>query len=123
MLLKKAKYAMCILFFYGFVITSVCGQNEPKMKMTTSIPPDITTPGEVDTRIGKLKFSDGFPSDETTQNLYDNLDFMNGVNAFLNAMPGGSTQALKEGFASQGADNNQTVLIMENLMDSKSLFL
>jgi hypothetical protein len=93
------------------------------MKMTTPIPPQITTPDSVDTRIGNLKFFDGFPDAPTVQKVYDNLDFMRGVEAFLNAMPGSSTEAIRVGFASQGADNNQTVLIMENLMDSKSLFL
>src|SRR5579862_1747392 len=98
-------------------------QAPPKMKMTTPIPPSIITPDTVDTRIGTLKFFDGFPDDSTVQKVYDNLDFMRGVEAFLNAMPGASVEALHEGFASQGADNNQTVLIMEDLMDSKSLFL
>jgi hypothetical protein len=51
-----------------------------------------------------------------------NLDFERGVQAFLTAMPGASLYALREG-RSQGATDNQTVLIMENLMDSKSLFL
>jgi hypothetical protein len=98
-------------------------QTPPPMKMTTSIPESITTPDSVETRLGTMKFTDGFPDDATVQKVYDNLDFMNGVNAFLNAMPGASVEALRVGFASQGADNNQTVLIMENLMDSKSLFL
>jgi hypothetical protein len=98
-------------------------QTPPKMKMTTPIPPSITTPDSVDTRIGTMKFFDGFPDDSTVQKVYDNLDFMRGVDAFLNAMPGASTEAIRVGFASQGADNNHTVLIMENLMDSKSLFL
>ena len=70
-----------------------------------------------------MKFFDGFPDDATTQKVYDNLDFMNGVNAFLNAIPGASTEAMRVGFASMGADNNQTVLIVESLMDSKSLYL
>lgn len=95
----------------------------PKMKMTTDIPAAITTPDSVETRIGTLKFFDGFPDDATTQKVYDNLDFMNGVNAFLNAIPGASTEAMRVGFASMGADNNQTVLIVESLMDSKSLYL
>jgi hypothetical protein len=47
----------------------------PKMKMTTPIPPSITTPESVDTRIGTLKFFDGFPDDSTVQRVYDNLDF------------------------------------------------
>ena len=74
----------------------------PKMKMTTPIPDSIVTPAET---------------------LYDNLDFMRGVDAFLNAMPGASVEALPVGMASQGADNNQTILLFENLMDSHSLFL
>lgn len=99
------------------------GEGPPKMKMTTPIPEAITTPDSVDTRLGTLKFFDGFPDEATAQKVYDNLDFMRGVDAFLNAMPGASAEAARVGFASQGADNNQTVLIMENLMDSKSLFL
>jgi hypothetical protein len=102
---------------------SVHAQTPPKMKMTTDIPAAITTPDKVETRLGALKFFDGFPDDATVQKAYDNLDFMRGVEAFLNAMPGASTEALHMGFVSQGANNNQTVLIMEDLMDSKSLFL
>jgi hypothetical protein len=30
------------------------------MKMTTEIPPQITTPDSVETRLGTLKFFDGF---------------------------------------------------------------
>ena len=51
----------------------------PKMKMTTEIPESITTPDSVETRIGTLRFFDGYPDDATTQRVYDNLDFMNGV--------------------------------------------
>ena len=98
-------------------------ETAPKMKMTTPIPDSITTPESVDTRLGKLNFFDGFPDDATSEKIYDNLDFMRGVDAFLNAMPGASVEALRIGLASQGADNNQTILIFENLMDSHSLFL
>ena len=94
----------------------------PRLKMTTDIPPEITTPDAVETRLGTLRFFDGFPDDETVDKVYDNLDFQRGVQAFLTAMPGASVYALREGFRSQGADN-QTVLVMETLMDSKSLFL
>jgi hypothetical protein len=38
-------------------------------------------------------------------------------------VPGASAEAIRTGWGSQGAVNNQTLLIMENLMDSKSLFL
>jgi len=95
----------------------------PKMKMTTAIPESITTPDSVKTRIGTLKFFDGYPDDTTTQTVYENLDFMNGVKAFLNCVPGASAEGFRTGWATQGADNNQTVIIMEDLMDSKSLYL
>ena len=112
----------------GMIAFSLCAltalaQSAPKMRMTTDIPEAITTPDRVETRLGTLKFFDGFPDDATTSKVYDNLDFMNGVKAFLDAVPGASAEALRTGWGSQGADNNQTVLIMENLMDSKSLYL
>jgi hypothetical protein len=93
------------------------------MKMTTPIPNAITTPESVQTRLGTLNFFDGFPDDATADLLYDNLDFMRGVEAFLNAMPGASMEAFRAGLASQGVDNNQSILIFEDLMDSHSLFL
>ena len=40
----------------------------------TDIPPAITIPDSVDTRLGTLKFKDGFPDDATVQKVYDNLD-------------------------------------------------
>src|SRR5580698_9009974 len=94
----------------------------PKMKMTTPIPPSITTPDSVDTRIGTLTFRDGFPDDPTVQRVYDNLDFMRGVEAFMSGMPGASLVGMRRGFEKLGVTNG-TVLIFENLLDSKSLFL
>jgi hypothetical protein len=56
--------------------------NAPKMKklkMATDIPPEITTPDSVETRLGTLHFFDGFPDDATVEKVYDNLDFERGV--------------------------------------------
>jgi hypothetical protein len=92
------------------------------MKMTTPIPESISTPDSVATPLGTLRLFDGFPDDATTQLVYDNIDRQRGVEAFLAAMPGASVYAIREGLKSQGADN-QTVLVFETLMDSKSLFL
>jgi hypothetical protein len=121
--MKGSTRLMAAAFICAMPALPAAAQTPPPMKMTTPIPPSITTPDSVETRLGTMKFTDGFPDDATVQKVYDNLDFMNGVNAFLNAIPGASVEGLRAGFASQGADNNQTVLIMENLMDSKSLFL
>jgi hypothetical protein len=118
-----SKVHIAMAFAVLLSVDAAHAQTPPKMKMTTPIPESITTPDSVETRLGTLKFTDGFPDDATVQKVYDNLDFQRGIDAFLNAMGGPSTEAIRVGFANQGADNNQTVLIMENLMDSKSLFL
>ena len=55
-------------------------------KYNTRIPEKIMTPDTVETRIGTLKFVDGVPSLETTQKVYDNLDFLRGVPAELAAL-------------------------------------
>jgi hypothetical protein len=88
----------------------------------TDVPPAIATPNSVETRLGTLKFTDGFPDDATVQKVYDNLDFQRGVQAFLTAMPGASLSAMRKGIRSFGPDN-QTILIFEDLLDSRSLFL
>src|SRR5262252_1712024 len=59
----------------------------PHMKMTTDITPSITTPDTVQTRLGTLKFFDGFPDKTTVEKVYDNLDFQRGVQAYLTALP------------------------------------
>ena len=92
------------------------------MKMTTEIPKSITTPDRVETRIGTLEFFDGFPTEETAQKCFDNLDFLRGVEAFLNGCPAASLVAMREGIRKLGAIDG-TIAITETLMDSKALFL
>ncbi|WP_240512334.1 DUF1254 domain-containing protein [Pseudoruegeria sp. SK021] len=102
---------------------AAAADDSPTMKMTTPTPESIMTPESVDTRLGTLNFFDGFPDDATSEKIYDNLDFMRGVESFLNAMPGASMEAFRIGLATQGADNNQSMVVFEDLMDSHSLFL
>ncbi|WP_297770402.1 DUF1254 domain-containing protein [uncultured Roseovarius sp.] len=121
--MKFAKRLLCSTVVTTLIGTVGAFADAPTFKMTTPIPEAIETPDSVTTRIGELNFFDGYPDDATAEKLYDNLDFMRGVDAFLNAMPGASVEALRVGLATQGADNNQTILLFENLMDSHSLFL
>jgi hypothetical protein len=92
------------------------------MKMTTKIPPAVTTPDAVETRLGTLRFFDGFPDDATVEKVMDNLDLSRGVQAFLNGMPGASLVGMRTGFRELGAVNG-TILLFESLLDSESLFL
>ena len=82
----------------------------------------ISTPDRVDSRLGTLEFTDGAPSEATAQLLYDHLDFVHGVEAFINAFPGASLEAMRQGFLSIGVEDN-SVLLFSELMDSASLFL
>jgi hypothetical protein len=54
--------------------------------------------------------------------LYDHLDFVHGVEAFIRAYPGASLAAVRRGFLSIGVEDN-SVLLFSDLMDSSSLFL
>jgi len=92
-------------------------------RMATEIPAAITTPDRVETRIGTLEFFDGFPTRETVDLVYENLDFLRGVEAFLTAMPAASLQAIRRGFRDAGVEGNGVVLVTEELMDAHSLFL
>ena len=82
----------------------------------------ISTPDHVESRLGPLDFVDGAPSDATAELLYEHLDFVSGVKAFIDAYPGASLVALHRGFRSIGVDDN-AILLFSDLMDSASLFL
>ena len=114
----KSRHRLVIAALAGALFLS----NAHAQTMKTDIPASITTPDSVETRLGTLKFKDGFPDDATVQKLYDNLDFQRGVQAMLTTLPAASLNAMRRGFRSFGPDN-QTVVIFDSLMDSKSLFL
>jgi hypothetical protein len=101
----------------------MAAKTNPTPNYNTHIPPEILTPDTVETSIGTLRFFDGVPTSETVEIVYDNLDRMRGVEAFLNAMPGASVYALVKGQQSVGAVANHQVMITEELMDSNPLFL
>ncbi|MBR1156782.1 DUF1254 domain-containing protein [Bradyrhizobium sp. JYMT SZCCT0428] len=88
----------------------------------TAIPPAITTPDKVETRIGTLEYKDGAPTAATVEKVLDSLDYVRGVDAFMNSFSGASAYAIRKGFHSIGAEDN-TVVIFSELMDSSSLFL
>jgi hypothetical protein len=95
----------------------------PTPGFNTTIPPEIMTPDTVETRIGTLKFFDGFPTKETGQKVYDDLDFIRGVEVFLNFVPAASIEAIRRGSESVGLKKSNQVIITEQLADSNPLFL
>ncbi|MGB0120215.1 MAG: DUF1254 domain-containing protein [Solirubrobacterales bacterium] len=89
----------------------------------TPVPSEILTPDRVDTRIGQLEFTDGFPTDETATKVFDNLDFMRAVEVFLQCVPAASIEGLRRGLAEIGCDAAHKIGIADRLLDSNPLFL
>lgn len=92
-------------------------------KYAAKIPPSITTPDTVQTRIGTLKFFDGAPDPDTVKLAYDQLDFGRGVETFMAGIPAASVYAICEGLDQVGVTRNKVIGITEDLMDARSLLL
>jgi hypothetical protein len=110
------RHAVGLLLIAGLA-ASASGQDAK-----TDIPPQITTPDRLGSRLGPLEFKDGLPSAATVDKAYDTLDFTRALNVFLDCYRGASTQAIREGFLSNGARDGDVVVFPE-LMDSRPLFL
>ena len=83
----------------------------------------IQTPDSVKSSIGTLEFIDGAPLPETAQKVYDYLDTMRGVDAFLKGIPAASIQGMMEGPRVIGQKASNQVVIFEELADANSLYL
>ena len=102
--------------------SSASAQEIPKMKMTTEIPAGVTTPDNIQTRVGTLNFFDGVPDIESEQKVYNLLDFTHAYQAFLDGTKIASMDGIRKGILEFGPANT-TAVIFEGLMDSKALFL
>jgi hypothetical protein len=92
-------------------------------KFSADVPAKITTPETVETKIGKLNFKNGAPDAVTSALVYDNLDHIRGVQAFLRGTSATSVRALCNGMESVGVKANRGFGITEDLMDARTLFL
>ncbi|MCL5779230.1 DUF1254 domain-containing protein [Limibaculum sp. FT325] len=101
--------------------TTALGQTSPTY--SAGVPAKILTPDRVETRIGTLAFKNGAPDEATVQKVYDHLDFMRGVQAFLTGISATSVRAACNGLESIGVKPNLAVGLTEDLMDARSLFL
>ncbi|WP_167004340.1 DUF1254 domain-containing protein [Mumia sp. ZJ430] len=82
-----------------------------------STPPTITTP------LGEFTLFDGVPVGDSVGRLYDGLDFMRGVEVFLNAMPGASLVAMRSGLRSVGITAPHQLAYTDPRASSSSYFL
>mgnify|MGYP001813162466 CR=1 FL=1 len=119
--MSKTTHKLSMLIAYAALAGGMLAQAaEPRYK--ADVPSSILTPDEVETRLGTLRFTDGAPDARTVELANDNLDFMRGVEAFLDGIPAASIHAIAEGFREAGM-GAQSIGIFEDLMDARSIFL
>ncbi len=91
-------------------------------KYETPIAPGVATPDKVDTSLGILNLSYGYPDAATVEKIYDNLDASRALQAYLLAIPMVNQAGMRDSMRKFGPDN-QTDVIWENLVDSKTVEL
>ena len=105
------------------LVSSAAALAQETPGFNNKVPDNILTPDAVETRIGTLRFFDGQPDADTVRMVYDNLDFLRGVETFLNGMPASSIDMIRRGQAELGATEFNHCVIFDKLMDSNPLFL
>jgi hypothetical protein len=103
-----------------FAATLVAGGGEAIAQ--TAIPPSISTPDKVESRLRILEFKDGAPSKATLEKVYDHLDFTHAFRAFVDTMQGVSMHAIRKGFLNADVRDNE-VIVWSELLDAKTLML
>lgn len=93
------------------------------MSIPKEILASIGMPEKLDTPLGQFAFHDGMPSDDSVAGLYDSLDLLRAVEAFLVAMPGASLAAMRAGLRSVGVTSSRQIAITDPRANSGSVYL
>ncbi len=107
----------------SLMVSASTAKEAPTPGYNIKIPENIMTPDKVDSKIGELTFFDGVPTGDTVQKVYDNLDYLRGIDTFLKFIPACNIEGMRTGTASLGVSEYNEVMVMDKLMDSTSLFL
>jgi hypothetical protein len=113
--------ALALLAVFG-AATLVFPSPPSTYDYTTDIPVSVTTPDEIETRLGTLRFVDGFPTAETADKVYEQLYFQRAVEAMVATTQAASLSAFRNSIRQWGPDN-ETMIFWNGRMDSKVLLL
>ncbi|MFI0842365.1 DUF1254 domain-containing protein [Mesorhizobium sp. IMUNJ 23232] len=91
-------------------------------KMTTPFAPGVAVPDKIESSIGPLNLHYGYPSADTVDKIYDNLDRSRALQAYLLAIPIVNQAGMRESIRQFGPDN-QTNVIWENLLGPRTVAL
>jgi hypothetical protein len=95
---------------------------DPNLKYSTPIAPGVAVPDKIETSIGTLNLSYGYPSAETIAKIYDNLDRSRALQAYLMAIPIVNQAGMRDSIGQFGPVN-QTNVIWENLVNPRTVEL
>ena len=95
---------------------------DPNLKYSTPIAPGVAVPDKIESSIGSLDLSYGYPSAETVEKIYDNLDRSRALLAYLMAIPIVNQAGMRDSIGQYGPVN-QTDVIWENLVDLRTVEL
>jgi hypothetical protein len=95
---------------------------DPNLRYSTAIAPGVAVPDKIESSIGTLDLSYGYPSADTVQKIYDNLDRSRALQAYLMAIPIVNQAGMRDSIGQYGSVN-QTDVIWENLVDPRTVEL
>jgi len=117
--MKTNNLSVAILIAFIFSTILVSAQEKRTYK---PIDESVPTNEVIDSKIGKLKFPLGYPTESTAQLLEDEMLYINAVNSYNNTIQGASLWALRKGFAELGVKDGEFIISPE-MVDGKSLML
>jgi hypothetical protein len=112
--------ALFAMFSVNLVVPSLAAASP--MKMTTPFAPGVAVPDKIESSIGTLNLNYGYPSDDTVEKIYDNLNRSRALQACLLAIPIVNQAGMRDSLSKFGPEN-QTDVIWENLVDPRTVEL
>ena len=83
----------------------------------------VSTPDRLSTPFGEFEFFDGVPKPESVQSIFDGLDLVRGITAFLDTVPGASLVAMRRGLRAAGVDSPDKIGYTDPRCTSTPIFL
>ena len=81
-------------------------------------------PEKIKTRLGTLKFPNGYPTEKTVRKVYDELDFQRATQLYLDMYPALSAHGLITGWVRDyGMSDPSDIFVTANRLDSSALIL
>lgn len=100
--------------------TSVTGLTQARLAEEVA---HVSTPDRLSTPFGEFEFFDGVPKPESVQSIFDGLDLVRGITAFLDTVPGASLVAMRRGLRAAGVDSPDKIGYTDPRCTSTPIFL